>query len=163
MGYHIEFKGYAKFDRPIDKELRDYINKFSATRHMQYDSTKIKSIDKNWKSHGYQGKLGKECSYYVVPENINDQDIVKDNFNDSYNTPPADCPSLWCNWIINNKNHLVWNGSEKFEEYVHWLEYLIKHFFKPNNYILNGKYTYQGDFPIDRGTIIIKDNQIIVA
>jgi hypothetical protein len=45
-----------------------------------------------------------------------------------------------------------------------WLELLIKHFFAPRGYVLNGDATWTAsDDDYDRGSIFIKDNQIEIV
>lgn len=44
-----------------------------------------------------------------------------------------------------------------------WLELLIKYFFSPKGYILNGDATWTADDDYDRGSIFIKDNQIEIV
>jgi hypothetical protein len=55
---------------------------------------------------------------------------------------------------------LQWNGSEKFYDYVEWLQWLIDYFFKPHKIMLNGIFTYQGEEIGDVGRIEVKDNVV---
>jgi hypothetical protein len=48
-------------------------------------------------------------------------------------------PGKWCQWII-WKNSLVFDGEEKFYHAEEWTWYLIKKWFKPNGYTLNGSF-----------------------
>lgn len=79
-------------------------------------------------------------------------------------TPGNGIPGYWCQWIIdedyNGEEALVWDGNEKFYDYVKWLEYLIKNFFEPEGYILNGSVEFQGEDFDDFGTIEVKDNAV---
>lgn len=71
-------------------------------------------------------------------------------------------PSLWCQWVINDENQLVWDGCEKFYEYVIWLKYLIKNFFQSWGVLLNGSIEWKGEDSNDRGIIIVTDNEVSV-
>ena len=108
MGYTTEFHGAFEFDRRVDDELYNFINKFADTRHEE--------------------------------EGV---------------------PGYWCQWVING-NKLVWDGGEKFYNYVEWLEYLIDNYFAPNDYVLNGEVEYQGEDYDDFGRIIVTDNEVSI-
>jgi hypothetical protein len=86
-------------------------------------------------------------------------------FSEERHTPGNGIPGYWCQWIIgtdyNRNEALVWDENEKFYNYVEWLEYLIKNFFEPEGYILNGSVEYQGEESDDFGTIEVKDNVVI--
>ena len=76
-------------------------------------------------------------------------------------------PSIWLQWIVvdgfDNDNHwVVWDGNEKFYNYIEWLEYLIKYFFKPNNLSITGRVRWRGEEFDDMGTINVEDNEVEV-
>lgn len=71
-----------------------------------------------------------------------------------------DFPGIWCQWIISEGRFLCWNGGEKFYNYVGWLEYLIKNYFVPGNYVLNGKIYFRGERFEDMGVICVEDNYV---
>jgi hypothetical protein len=71
-------------------------------------------------------------------------------------------PSLWCQWVINERNELVWDGGEKFYSYVEWLQYLITNFFQPWGVLLNGEIEWVGEESSDLGKIIVNNNIITV-
>ena len=181
MGYSTDFSGYAEFNKPLPKELCDYINGFANRRHVTRDVNIIKKMDPFWKDHCFKGDLGPEGIYYLVPLTLREEQVKtyipaglygkqKDGlYNNIFgqladksvineNIPPKDCPSLWCQWIISDNGTLEWDGGEKFYEYIPWLEFLIKHFFAPDGYILNGSIQWQGDDSDDYGTIDITNN-----
>lgn len=85
-------------------------------------------------------------------------------FAEESHTPGNGIPGYWCQWVIgtdyNGEEVLVWDQNEKFYNYVEWLEYLIKNFFEPEGYVLNGIVEYQGEDPEDFGEIVVKDNII---
>ena len=118
---------------------------------MKRDVNKIKESDTNWQNNYFKGKLGIEGEYYIGKD---ENSVV------NYNCPPSTQPSLWCDWIINDEDELVWDGIEKFYNYKEWLEYLIKNFFEGDGYILNGEIEFQGEFEEDHGFIVVKDNHV---
>jgi hypothetical protein len=72
-------------------------------------------------------------------------------------------PGLWCSWeIAAEGEHLVWNGGEKFYNYIDWLKYLIDRFFSKWGVLLNGEITWQGEEPDDKGKIIVKKNEVSI-
>ena len=156
MGYSTEFFGELEFNKPITDELKDFINKFADVRHMKRDVNKLKEIHPNWMNECYKGNLGNDGEYFIGGKGLYGQGEDKDII--SYNNPPVDVPGLWCQWIINDYGNLEWDGNEKFYNYVEWLEYLIKHFFEPEGYILNGIINFQGDESDDCGYIKVTNN-----
>lgn len=152
MGYTTEFRGAFEFgDKKPDKEMTDFINKFSSSRRMARNCTTIVNYDKEWEKNCFFGKLGTEGEWYVG----DCQESIKD-----YNMPPRNQPGLWCDWVIED-GKLVWNDSEKFYNYVEWLEYMIKNFFQPKGYVLNGEMKFQGEDFYDRGKIVIVNNKVM--
>lgn len=161
MGYTTDFKGAFTVTPAPAKEFKDYINKFNRTRHMKRDELKLISNKPDWKDYCFEGNLGKECEYYVADDDIGR--IVYDEASIiNHNYPPDTMPGLWCQWIINDKNELVWDKGEKFYNYVEWLEYLVKNFFAPKNYLLNGEVYWYGEDFGDVGCIKVEDNIITV-
>lgn len=159
MGYTTEFVGGFEFNKPVDPATERFINAFAEKRHMKRDVEKIKAIFANWSNFGFNGDLGRDGEYFVGGLGFFGQD--RDDSIIDYNRPGGECPGLWCQWIIEN-NMLIWDRSEKFYNYVEWLEYLIKHFFAPQGYVLNGSVRYQGEDPDDCGTITASDNIVTI-
>ena len=159
MGYTTDFSGEFTFNKPVTDELKTFINKFSDTRRMVRDNNKIKELFPNWRELCFNGDLGEDGAYFVGGYDVfgqgMDGSIV--NYNDA-----GSQPGLWCQWVITN-DVLEWDGGEKFYNYVEWLEYLIKHFFKPLGYELNGTVYYEGEDPDDFGKIIVSDNYVKVV
>ena len=159
MGYTTDFYGSLKFNKPVTEQLKEYINRFSATRRMPRDNEKIKEIYPNWRELCFFGELGNKGEYFA-PMSI--------NFGQEYDTSVLDHngfkgavhPSLWCQWIINDDGDLEWDGGEKFYSYEEWLNYLIDNFFEPLGYVLNGDIEWQGEESDDLGTIHVVDNVV---
>ena len=74
-------------------------------------------------------------------------------------------PSIWLQWIVeeyHDTHYLIWDGNEKFYNYIEWLEYLIKYFFKPNNLSITGRVRWRGEEFDDMRTISVEDNEVEV-
>lgn len=76
-------------------------------------------------------------------------------------------PGLWCQWTVEQQFEggeyvLVWDGGEKFYNYVEWLKYLIQHFFEKWGVKLNGEITWEGEDSGDMGKIVVVDNDVTV-
>jgi hypothetical protein len=88
-------------------------------------------------------------------------DNSKDNSVIEYNAPVANQPGLWCQWNPSEDGtEIVWDGSEKFYNYVEWIEYLIDTFLEPWGYKVNGSVVWQGEDTGDVGVIEVKDNVV---
>jgi hypothetical protein len=172
VGYTTKFWGELYFDSPIDVKLKDYINKFSEIRHMKQNNKEIMKQNSEWERHCFNGLLGVEGAYYLgspSAERLRGERIeewllrtYQDKCIIDYNNPPTGVPGLWCDWYINNRGNLEWTGREKFYNYVEWLEYLIKHFFSPEGYFLNGELVFRGERDEDGGFIIVSNNRVKV-
>ncbi len=158
MGYSTWFDGSLKFNKPVEDWLVKYINGFSETRRMKRDNEKIKELFPNWKKMCFAGNLGEEGEYFIGSLGFLGQD--KDGSVVNHNDPPAAQPGLWCQWVINEDDELVWDEGEKFYEYVAWLHYLVDNFFDPLGYVLNGDIIWEGEDSDDVGTIHVIDNHI---
>jgi hypothetical protein len=76
-------------------------------------------------------------------------------------------PGLWCQWVIEDGTDegtqvLVWDGGEKFYEYIPWLKYYIKKFFEPWGVKLNGEIIWEGEESEDKGKIVVVDNVVTI-
>src|SRR5262249_25443882 len=131
---------------------------FSETRRMKRDPEKASLLpDPHREAVGLP--LGEEAAYFVGGKSfflMSNDDSVLDG-----NRPPATQPGLWCKWVPTEAGSaIVWNGVEKFYDYVEWLEYLIDHFLDPWGYFLNGRMTWQGEDRSDRGVITVTQNEV---
>lgn len=142
----------------LKPEHAAYLKQFSKTRRMRRAAEKLK----DWPDPFREAvglPLGEEGCYFVGGGGYAGQD--RDASVLDYNWPPAGQPGLWCQWVPNVPGTaIVWNGGEKFYDYVAWLEYLIDHFLAPWGYILNGEMKWAGENEADRGTILVKNNQV---
>lgn len=169
MGYSTEFFGKFETDRVMDESFINYINAFSARRHMKRDLEEIKKIyPHDWAQQCFNGDLGVEGAYFIGDKEdskVFKYTIFNKDGEDSsvidYNTQPKGQPGLWCQWIIGpDRKSLVWDNGEKFYNYTEWLEYLIQHFFAPCGYVLNGRVKWQGEDINDSGIIVVTNNNV---
>lgn len=166
MGYTTDFSGAFNFDKPLSTAQIEYINMFSETRRMGRDERQLKHM----KAHG-QGNIrcfelleelnlpiGANGEFYCGEGSYgqdHDDSII------DYNSSKQ--PGLWCQWVVDEEgDKLVWNGGEKFYNYVEWLKYLIQHFFMPWGYKLSGEVSWRGEDHSDIGVIKVVDNVVTV-
>lgn len=159
MGYTTDFYGQFEFNKPVEPWLIEYVNKFCETRRMKRDNEKIKELYPNWKDLCFNGELGTDGEYFVGGTGFygqgRDQSILE------YNRPASTQPELWCQWVVTEDGkYLEWDEGEKFYEYEEWLEYLIKNFFEPFGYVLNGDVEFQGEAYDDFGVISVVNNMV---
>jgi hypothetical protein len=110
---------------------------------------------------GYQTDLlGK---FEITPELTTEDFNWLVAFNEERHEPEIVKYSYYCQWVPSlDGKFLQWDQNEKFYSYVEWLEYLIKEFFIPKGYKLNGTVTWSGEETGDLGKIIVKDNVVEV-
>jgi len=105
MGYSTDFDGSIKVSPPLSQEEINYLTKFSETRRMNR----------------------KEGDYFVDGGGLfgdnHDDDVI------DYNSPPAEQPGLWCQWVVSEDGEFIeWDGNEKFYEADAWMQYIVAHF-----------------------------------
>src|SRR5262249_21665389 len=143
MGYTTEFQGRFNINKPLDEETYTFLVKFSETRRM--------------KRTGLGPEFGVDGEFFVGGKGFMGQD--HDPSIVDYNEPPKTQPGLWCQWVpTEDRQHIEWNETEKFYNYVEWLEYLVAKILAPRGYSLSGEVTWQGEESSDKGMIIAKDN-----
>jgi hypothetical protein len=189
MGYTTDFQGQLSFDRVLTNEEVNYIKKFNDSRRMKRDVSKLYDIYKGEGGNPFLPKeqtYGNEGEYFVGGTGHGGQD--RDDTIINYNESPGSVlksndedfgtywsrhtkqiqdglcqPGLWCQWTIDEDGtHLVWDGGEKFYNYVEWLKYLINHFFEKWGVKLNGEITWEGEDSKDMGKIVVVNNVVTV-
>lgn len=146
MGYTTDFEGAFQVTPPLKPEDREFLAKFAETRRM------ARKVDP---------KYGVEGEFYVDGKGSFGQD--KDETVIDYNTSPKTQPGLWCQWAPSEDGtEIVWDGSEKFYNYVEWIKYLIEKILAPRGYVLNGEVKWQGEESSDLGIIEIAKNKVSV-
>jgi len=172
MGYTTDFTGQFNLDKPLTLEQTEYLIKFCRTRHMKRDAVKTnKRPDPLRKAVGLP--IGNEGGYFVNEGGDFGQSQGSDVLDG--NKAPSGQPGLWCQWIPGDQDglpyhegsdegedegatYIVWDGREKFYEYVAWLKYIIENFLIPWGHNLNGEVDWEGEDFDDLGKIIVKDN-----
>ncbi len=158
MGYTTEFKGSFAFDKPLTGEQTAYLQKFAETRRMWRDASKAEGLpDATRTAVGLP--VGCDGGYFTGGLGFAGQDDDASVLD--HNTPPLGQPGLWCKWAPNDDGtELIWDGREKFRNYIEWLKYLIEHFFTPWGVTLSGHVEWRGEDFDDRGVISIEDSQV---
>jgi len=158
MGYTTEFDGGFVLDKPLTQEHMDYLQKFSETRRMKRDVSKLKDMEDSFRV--VVGlPLGHEGEFFVGGLGFAGQD--DDASVITHNDPPSTQPGLWQHWVPNNNGTKIeWDGGEKFYDYVEWLDYMIDSFIKSWGYKLNGTVKWRGENFDDLGVITVKNNTI---
>jgi hypothetical protein len=190
MGYTTDFWGEFGLTPALTPEQRTYLTAFAETRRVRRDVTKLLP-DPIREAVGLPP--GIEGAYYVGDRDagvlrIGQPNIAQENIIDN-NEPPGQSgwdvkneswdtylerkqnevrdgaqPGLWCQWVPNEDGTaLVWDGGEKFYEYVEWIEYIITNFLKPWGIVANGQVEWQGEERDDHGVIDVKDNVVRVG
>ena len=158
MGYTTEFNGQFNLNKKLTKSRKEYLLKFAETRRMKRDPKKAEKLDDEIRRK-VGLPIGEEAEYFVGGLGFYGQD--RDESVVEYNSPPKTQPRLWCQWIPNDDGTaLIWDGKEKFYEYVTWIKYLINNFLEPWGYVLNGTVEWRGESFGDTGCIVIENNQV---
>ena len=77
-----------------------------------------------------------------------------------FTPPPYSC---YCDWELTEDHmHIKWNGTEKFYDYVEWLQIIIDKILLPHGLTLSGEVKFQGEDAKDRGILLIAYNRVIV-
>ena len=154
MGYTTDFSGIFRVSRNgqegLDEETQRLINEISETRRVKRDLTKLGMTQEQADTYGVEGEF-----YTCEEDDDNDISVL------GHNTPPSTQPGLWCSWIYDvGQGGIVWDQSEKFYNYIEWIEYLIEHILAPRGYIVNGDMFWRGEDIDDNGVILIKNNNV---
>lgn len=160
MTYQVNFKGQWHLNKPLNDNHKLYLIQFSNIRHMKRDVSKVEFMpDELRVSAGLT--IGTDAEFFVGGGGSFGQE--RDSSILNYNKPPATQPGLWNGWTPNSDGTaIIWDEIENFYNYVDWIQYMIKNFFNPWDYILNGDIAWQGDAVKDKGIINIINNIITV-
>lgn len=78
-----------------------------------------------------------------------------------YTDTPETIPEGYLQWEPNNSGtEFRWNGAKGFHNYIHWLRWIIKHYMKPHELVLNGQVLWQGEEISDAGMMNVIDNKV---
>ena len=154
MTYVTKLHGSFTFDRPLAPEHLAYLDAFANTRRVKRDVEQLLGVpDPLREAVGLP--LGPEGAYFIGDgqPRRDDPSVL------AYNHPPAgQFSSLNCNWAPTPDGTALENIATPAEDYVQWLDYLLKHFIQPWGYVLNGRVHYQGEDPHDHGFLVVEDN-----
>lgn len=160
MGYDTWFDGDFTTEPPFSSVHAAYLMAFADTRRMKRDPVEAAKIpDPARVAVGLP--LGDEACFFVGGTDGQhgeeyDQAVVDGN------CPPRGQPGLWCVWEPSeDRCHLVPN-SDYSRNYIEWIEYLIATFLRPWGYKLIGEIRWQGEDPLDRGTLVALGDRIQV-
>jgi hypothetical protein len=164
MGYTTDFVGEFKFNRPLEAAHREYLFRLSETRRMKRNVVIAESLPDPLRI-AVGLPIGVDGEYFVgVPVTkrdhwggLDDKDASVINYNDE----PSTQPGLWCGWTSDEGGTaIVWNGVEKFYNYIEWLQYIIDNFIIKWGYVVNGQVRWQGEEESDKGFIIVRENKL---
>lgn len=160
MGYHTDLNGKFEIDPPLDRDQVAYLQKFSQTRRVKRDESKLKNVvDPLREAVGLP--IGEDGEFYVGGKAWFEIDSEPDPTVAKPNGVPGNQPGLHCHWMPSGDgSFLAWDGMERFYSYVEWLEYLVNKFFIRWGRKLNGRVRWQGEASGDFGTIVIDDNKV---
>lgn len=146
MGYTTDFWGGFQVTPKLSNEDRIFLEKFNETRRMKRNLGP---------AYGVEGEFYVEGNGYRGQED--DLNII------DYNSPPRTQPGLWCQWRPDDDGSaIVWDGGEKFYNYIEWIQYLIQSILSPRGYTLTGEVEWRGEDAGDFGCIIIKNNVVSI-
>jgi hypothetical protein len=76
------------------------------------------------------------------------------------NMPLPGAPNGRLQWVpTDDLEGLVWDGNEKFYEYIPWLTYLCE-FLKARGITVSGQMNWAGEDPDDTGVITVVDSRV---
>ena len=173
MGYTTSFINSFTLDKPLTDIQIEYLNMFADTRRMKRDSGKLHAMFVN-------GQGNKRCFELCIALGLpidgegefycgtgpSGQDGGHFNSSDDnsvveYNYPPSTQPGLWNQWNPNEDGtEIIWDGSEKFYNYIEWIKYLINTFLAPWGYKVNGQVEWRGEDNSDIGVLEVVDNVV---
>ena len=158
MGYTTDFNGEFNLNKPLTSAQKNYLETFSYTRRMKRDEViAAKLEDPVRTSVGLP--IGRDGAFFVNGRGFGGQDEDKSVTNG--NCPPEGQPGLWCQWVPNSDGTaIIWDGGEKFYNYVEWLKYLIENFLNPWGYVVNGEMHWYGEDRDDMGIIVVENNVV---
>jgi hypothetical protein len=155
--------GQFEIDKPLLSRHKNYLSKFL---HLKRYKRNIKILKQRKDPVREEANLplGEDGEFYVAGNVVDDS--VWDKSILDYGNHPITQPSSWCLWSVRN-NKLAWNEcSDDFGTHADWLKYLVKNFFDPWGYMLNGQVKWRNEDKFleksSAGKIKIINNQIEV-
>jgi len=190
MGYTTDFYGGFEVTPTLNEPHRLYLKAFNETRRMKRDPEIAATLPDPLREAvglpigpdgayfvGGIGYMGQDHDTSVVdynqPPGITPMEHGSlETFHEQYETYlgmrqqailDGAQPGLWCQWVpTEDGTGIVWDGGEKFYDYVEWLRYLIHRFLAPWGYKLSGEVEWEGEDHDDFGKIVVNKNQVEV-
>ena len=151
------FDGCLAFSEPLKQKHKRYLLAFVRTRHVYWNEDAIRERFDPIRN-AVELPLGVNGEFFTgINPTSQDQSMYLD-------IHPLTKPSRRCSVKMKPdhfENTLVYfaNG-EMYSKQLSWLDYLIKNFFNPWEYNLNGMISWQGMFADDFGLLVVKNNKI---
>lgn len=174
LDYIYDFSVTRRMKRDVNKLMELYDGKFGHPNPIDKTPEGIYGHDGEYFVHD-DGNDGQEHDVSIIDYNCPPGQMEYDSTFDfsarwdenRIRIASGTCqPGLCCQWIVKEDEGgnqvLMWDGGEKFYNYVEWLKYLIVHFFEKWNVKLNGEIEWAGEDINDRGKIVVKDNVVKV-
>jgi hypothetical protein len=169
MGYTTSFFNSFTLDKPLTDIQIEYLQMFSETRRMKRDYSKLINMQRMGQGNTRCFELLKSLGLYLGYDGefycgtgFCGQDggyAGKDTSVIDYNSPPTTQKGLWCQWVPTDDGMgIEWNGTEKFYNYIEWLEYIIDNFLTPWGIKVNGMVEWSGEDHDDIGVIEVINN-----
>jgi hypothetical protein len=168
MGYDTVFGGSIEVvfkDKKNRDEAAELINGLARTKRVARDLTKVEEhLPKPVNEYGVQGELffpTEEWPWWSCCGQTYGDPSVAD-----LNIPPVTQPGLWLQWIANpsedddTKMSIVWDGNEKFYDYVEWMKYIVSKIIAPRGGMANGYIECCGDDCLEIMVIEVEDNYV---
>jgi len=155
MGYSTTFTGELILSKPLTQDQAAYLRAFSDTRRMSRD-VKVHKKMKDPLREAVGLPIGDESGYYVGDEgNYLDAAV-------NYNYHPAGQHGLWCQWVPSpGFSSLVWDGNEKFYQYVDCANYIQTHFLNVFGIeFVDSTVMFQGESDHDAGALVIMNGKV---
>lgn len=135
--FHIS--ACIKIDESLESDFLVYLAKWFRTPRYKYDTKRLVEeyglIDR---SSCYFGEYGKDGAYIAIDSSM----PIYCCQNRDFDALPGDVPGQLCAFKFWKENVLEYNWDSHDYHCFEWLNYLIKHFFEPNGYFLNGGVRY---------------------
>lgn len=162
MGYDTNFEGAFDISPPLSSDQVKYLKALAGTRRVT--RSQIDGLaDPLREAVGLEP--GPDGCFFTGHVDETGTSYFKDGPGVvNGNSPPADQPGLWLNWIATNDGtKMQWNGSEKSYHMAEWVLWLVSNIFKPWGRRLLGVVHWTGGDMYSAGTILIKDPESMTA
>jgi hypothetical protein len=190
VGYSTEFYGEFQVSPPLTPEQVAYLQAFSTTRRMKRYEDKAAALPDPIREAvllpigiegayfvGGEGSYGQDndesvADYNTAPGSSHVEPGPMETFSQRYlehvererkAIAGGAQPGLWCQWKPTDDGTLiVWDGGEKFYEYIPWIQYLIDNFLTRWGRVLHGDVEWRGEEYDDRGRIVIIESKVFI-